>query len=74
MTAKEYAKRYDMALNFKIVAEKAFTSGLKQGRSENETERFKRLQKEVKKLRDDNKMYKGILYDNERLADWIAGS
>jgi len=73
MTAKEYGSKYALAINFQIVAEKAFSSGLKQGRSENETDRFKRLEKEVIKLREDNKMYKGILDDPERLADWIGG-
>ena len=73
MTAKEYGSKYSLAINFQIVAEKAFTEGLKQGRSENETSRFKKLEEEVIILRKDNKMYKGILNDGERLADWIGG-
>ncbi|WP_142783378.1 hypothetical protein [Changchengzhania lutea] len=73
MTAKQYAKRYDLALNFKIVAEKAYNAGLKQGKSEDKNEVFKRIEKEVKKLRLENKELNEVLNDGEKLADWIGG-
>ena len=73
MTAKEYSSRYDMALNFKIVAEKAYKAGLKQGKSEDKNEVFQRLEKEVKKLRQENKELNEVLNDGEKLADWISG-
>jgi len=73
MTAEEYSKQYDLAINFKIVAKKAFTEGLKQGRSENETERFNKLKKEVLKLREENKWMDEVLHDSDRLVDWIGG-
>jgi len=73
MTGEEYSKKYDLAINFKIMAKEAFNEGLKQGRSENETKRFNKLKREVIKLREENKWMNGVLNDPEKLADWIGG-
>lgn len=51
MTAKEYAKKYDMALTFKIVAERAFNTGLIVGREAAKTIKVKEMEAELKILR-----------------------
>lgn len=73
MTAKEYAKKYDMALNFKIVAERAFNAGLKAGREEVKTDKAKKMEAELKELRQYKKNMEETLYDPECLADLIGG-
>ena len=73
MTAKEYAKKYDMALNFKIVAERAFNAGLKVGREEVKPDKAKKMESELKELRQYKKNMEQTLYDPERLADLIGG-
>jgi len=73
MTAKEYAKKYDMALNFKIVAERAFNAGLKVGREEVKPDKVKKMEAELKELRQYKKNMEETLYDPERLADLIGG-
>jgi hypothetical protein len=73
MTAKEYAKKYDMALNYKIVAERAFNAGLKVGREETKTDRIKKMEAELKELRRYKKDMEETLHDPERLADLICG-
>ncbi len=73
MTAKEYAKKYDMALNFKIVAERAFNAGLKVGREETKTDKAKKMEAELKELRQYKKNMEETLYNPERLADLIGG-
>ena len=73
MTAKEYAKKYDMALNFKIVAERAFNAGLKVGREEVKPDKAKKMETELKELRKYKKNMEETLYDPERLADLIGG-
>jgi hypothetical protein len=73
MTAKEYAKKYDMALNFKIVAERAFNAGLKVGREEVKPDKAKKMEAELKELRQYKKNMEETLYDPERLADLIGG-
>ena len=74
MTAEEYSKQYDLAINFKIVAKQAFSEGLRQGKSQNQTEEFKRLKRELKKVKEENKWMKEVLYDPDRLTDWVCGS
>lgn len=73
MNAKEYAKRYAMALNFKIVAERAFNAGLKVGREEVKPDKVKKMEAELKELRQYKKNMEETLYDPERLADLIGG-
>ena len=73
MTAKEYSKKYDMALNFKIVAERAFTAGLKAGREENKTDKAKANEKELKKVKAELKSLWKTLEDPEECGRLLAG-
>ena len=73
MNAKEYSKRYDLALNFKIVSQKAFNAGLKTGREEVKTDNIKKLEKELKELRVYKKEMEATLLNPNSLADLIGG-
>ena len=73
MTAKEYSKKYDMAINFKIVSEESFNAGLKEGREETKTDKIRKMEKELKELREYKKNMEETLYDPERLANLIGG-
>ena len=73
MTAKQYGKKYDLALNFKIVAERAFTAGLKVGREETKTDKVKKLEKDLKYYKQYHDDMERTLLDPERLATLIGG-
>jgi hypothetical protein len=80
MTAKEYSKKYDLAINFKMVSEESFEEGRKQGIFESQTTLTKTLQNkldhanhELKELRLYKKDMEETLYNPERLADLIGG-
>lgn len=71
MNAKEYSKRYDLAINYKKVAELAFNAGLKQGREENKD--FSKLEKELKKVKFELKELWASLQDPEKCGQLLAG-
>jgi len=71
MTAKDYSSRYDLALNFKKVAELAFNAGLKEGR--NEKTDIVKLKKELKETKKELKSLYDTLYDPEKCGEFIAG-
>jgi hypothetical protein len=73
MNAKEYSKKYDLAINFKIVSETAFKAGLEEGRNEQRSEYYKNLENKFDKLKQENIELKEILYDGEKLADFLGG-
>jgi len=80
MNAKEYSKKYDLAINFKMVAEESFEEGRKQGIFESQTTLTKELENKLKHANDELKelrLYKKnmeeILYNPELLADLIGG-
>jgi hypothetical protein len=73
MTAKEYSKKYDMALNFKIVAERAFNAGLKAGREKNKTDKAKATERELKKVKAELKSLWKTLEDPEECGRLLAG-
>jgi hypothetical protein len=73
MTAKEYSRKYDLALNFKMVSETSFNAGLKEGREETKTDKIRKMEKELKELREYYKNMEETLYDPERLANLIGG-
>jgi len=73
MTGKEYSKKYDMALNFKVVAERSFNAGLKVGREEVKSNKVKKMEAELKELRQYKKNMEETLCDSELLANLIGG-
>ena len=80
MTAKEHSKKYDLAINFKMVSEESFEEGRKQGIYESQTTLTKELENklkhakdELKELRQYKKNMEETLYNPERLADIIGG-
>lgn len=73
MTAKEYSKRYDLALNFKKVAELAFNEGLKKGREETKTDKIRLMEKELKELRTYKKEMEECMAEGDKLAELIGG-
>ena len=73
MTKQDLINKYKPYPTYTQIATEAFEAGLKQGREETKTDKFKQMEKELKELRRYHREMEKTLYDPERLADLIGG-
>ena len=69
MKKSEHLKQYDKFPTWKKIADEAFNAGYKEGITKDQQKYIKGLENEIKKLKDEN----AILYDTDRLTNWIGG-
>lgn len=73
MTKQELLSKYRAYPTYTQIAKEAFEVGLKQGREENKTDKFKQMEKELKKTKDELKSLWKTLEDPEEFGRLIAG-
>ncbi len=73
MGLKEHISKYRTYPTYIQIATEAYKAGLKEGREETKTDKFKKMEKELKELRRYHKNMEETLYDPEKLADLIGG-
>ena len=73
MGLKEHISKYRTYPTYTQIATEAYKAGLKEGREETKTDKFKKMEKELKDLRLYRKNMEETLYDPEKLADLIGG-
>lgn len=72
-TAKEYSKKYDLAITYKKISELAFNAGLKVGREEVKPEKVKKLEKDLKYYKQYHDEMEITIRDGDKFAELISG-
>ena len=73
MGLKEHISKYTPYPTYTRIATEAYKAGLKEGREETKTDKFKKMEKELEELRLYRKSMEDTLYDPEKLAEFISG-
>lgn len=73
MTPEKYAEQYLTAPNYQAIAKQSFKDGLRQGRDENKSTTVRKMEKELKTLREYKKFHEDLFSNPEKLGEYICG-